>query len=315
MGNLTLDGVKVIESPLSQWPFRAAPCHFLLKATPANKTAALSAFKKASPLGKFSGLHISGLHDLSFLEDFPLLLYLEVADVKRVNTRQLDCLGNLRGLRLESPGAGIDFACFPNLEIYSGNWHVDNDNLKACRDLRRLHLWHFSPRSQDLSALRDMTRLEELEITQTTINSLSGVETLEDLRFLKVAYAPKLESLNALEGHNLQLRELDLRKAKKIASYNPIASLSYLRLLRLSDCAPMQNLKWLAGMKRLDFFAFVDTDVADGNLAPLLGLPELRYVGTADRRHYNYKMAALNELLAQRHAQAPANAPSANAEA
>ena len=315
MGNLTLDDVKVIASDLSQWPFRAAPSYFLLRVTPANKKAALTAFKKAGQLGKFSGLHITGVHDLSFLEDFPLLLYLEVADVKRVNTRQLDCLGNLRGLRLESPGAGIDFACFPNLEIYSGDWHVDNNNLKTCRDLRRLHLWHFSPRSLDLSVLRGMPRLEELKLIQTTINSLSGVETLEDLRFLKVAYAPKLESLDAFLGHDLQVRELTLEKTKKIESYDPILSLSYLRLLRLSDCPPMQNLKWIVGMKRLDFFAFVDTDVKDGDLSPLLSLPELRYVGTADRRHYNYKMGALNELLTQRHAHSPANGPSGNAEA
>lgn len=301
MDNLTLGGVKVSASCLSQWPLRAAPCEFLLKVTPANKTAALATFKKTGPLGKFSGLHVSGVRDLSFLEAFPSLLYLEVADVKRVNTRPLDGLGNLRGLRLESPGAGIDFARFPKLEIFSGDWHPDNENLKACRDLRRLHLWQFNPPSQDLSALRDMPRLEELQIMQTTIASLAGVETLEDLRFLTIGYAAKLESLQALEGNDLQLRELDLRKAKKIASYQPIAALRYLRLLRLSETPAMPNLKWLAGMKRLDFFAFVDTDVADGDLAPLLDLPELRYVGTADRRHYNYKMAALNELLARRH--------------
>ena len=53
-------------------------------------------------------------------------------------------------------------------------------------------------------------------------------------------------------------------------------------------------------MNRLDFFAFVDTEVQDGDLSPLLELPELRYVGTMDRRSYNYKMNALNEMLAHR---------------
>jgi hypothetical protein len=225
---------------------------------------------------------------------------LEIADVKHVNTRQLDCLENLRGLRLESPGAGLDFACFPHLEIYTGDWHVDNQNLKACRDLRRLHLWHFNPRSLDLSVFTDMTRLEELKIIQTNVTSLSGVETLEDLRFLKVGYAPKLKTLDALASPDWQLRELDLAKAKKTESYNPIASLRYLRRLRLSTCAPMRNLKWMEGMERLDFFAFVDTDVVDGDLSPLLRLPALRYVGTMARRHYNYTGERLNELLNQR---------------
>lgn len=306
MASLKLDGVKVIESYLSQWPFRAKPCAHVLPVTPANKTAALATFKKAGALGKFDGLHVSGVSDLSFLKDFPLLLYLEIADVKRVNTRHLECLSNLRGLRLESPGAGIDFAWFPKLEYYWGDWHADHRNLKSCRDLRRLHLRHFNPRSLDLSALAHMPRLEDLSVIQTNITSLAGVESLEDLRFLKVAYAPKLKSLDALKDGDLQIRELDLGKAKKIESYNPIAALRYLRLLRLGGCAPMPNVKWLAGLNRLDFFAFVETEVKDGDLSPLLELPELRYVGTMDRRNYNYKMHALNDLLMRRHTQATA---------
>jgi hypothetical protein len=53
-------------------------------------------------------------------------------------------------------------------------------------------------------------------------------------------------------------------------------------------------------MRRLDFFSFVDTNVLDGDLSPLLDLPKLRYVGTMDKRNYSHKMAEFNELLAQR---------------
>ena len=42
------------------------------------------------------------------------------------------------------------------------------------------------------------------------------------------------------------------------------------------------------------------TNVADNDLSPLLQLPKLRYVGTMDKRSYNYKCDALNKLLAQR---------------
>ncbi len=300
MQNLRLDKLEVATSFLSQRSFRAAPCDLLLSVTPKNKTAALAKFKKVGELlGPYSGLRVSGIGDLSFLKEFPLLLYLEIVDQKRVNTRHLDCLENLRGLRLESPGAGIDFACFGELEVFIGDWHADHRNLEKCRELRRLQLWQFNPRSLDLSDLANITRLESLELVQTNIKTLAAVATLEDLRYLEVAYAPKLESLSALAIGGSGIRELSLAKAKKIEAYDPIASIGHLRRLKLSSCAPMQNLKWSAGLAKLDFFSFVETNVVDGDLSPLLSLPKLRYVGTMDKKHYNYKMQRLNEVLNQ----------------
>jgi len=62
----------------------------------------------------------------------------------------------------------------------------------------------------------------------------------------------------------------------------------------------MPDLQWTRGMNRLDQFSFVETNVEDGDLSPLLDLPRLRYVGTMDKKHYNYKFAKLNELLDER---------------
>ena len=72
------------------------------------------------------------------------------------------------------------------------------------------------------------------------------------------------------------------------------------RWLKLSSCAPMADLTWTAGMNHLDFFSFVETPVENGDLAPLLELPRLRYVGTMDKKHYNYKCDALNQMLQER---------------
>ena len=117
MPKLQLGGTEVCTSELTQRPFRAAPCELLIPVTARNKTKALAAFKRAGVFGEYSGLRISGVSDLSFLKDLPDLLYLEIVDQKNVNTRHLDGFENLRGLRLYSPGAGIDFACFPHLEV------------------------------------------------------------------------------------------------------------------------------------------------------------------------------------------------------
>jgi len=62
----------------------------------------------------------------------------------------------------------------------------------------------------------------------------------------------------------------------------------------------MPDLKWTRGMDRLDMFSFVETNVEDGDLSPLLELPTLRYVGTMDKKHYNYRFEEMNEILEQR---------------
>ncbi len=300
MNPLRWDGVEVQTSCLHHKSFKAAPCEFLLPLTPENQGEMLARFRVAGAFGNYSGLSISGIADLSFLQEFPSLRYLELVHQKRVDTRPLACLSNLRGLFIETPGTGIDFAWFPELEIFKGDWHGDNSHLRHCSELRTLSLRQFKPRSNDLADLAHITRLESLDIVKTEITSLNGVETLEDLRYLEIAHAPKLTSLDALAGGDCGIREIGLESAKKVGSYRPCASISCLRRLRLFACAPMPDLKWTHGMNRLDSFSFVETNVEDGDLSPLLDLPRLGYVGTMDKKHYNYKMAKLNELLEER---------------
>jgi hypothetical protein len=49
-------------------------------------------------------------------------------------------------------------------------------------------------------------------------------------------------------------------------------------------------------------FTFVETNVVDGDLSMLLELPELRYVGSVNKKHYNHNVDKLNEQLQARHA-------------
>jgi hypothetical protein len=278
----------------------AAPCGFLLEITPQNKDAALKLFREDSAPGtisRFSGFRVRGLSDLGFLSEFTHLRYLEIWQNEPIETLQLKPLDNLRGLRLECPQNGIDFASLPHLEIFVGYWHGNNTNLEQCRKLRHLRTWKFQPRSGDLSQFSKVTRLETLSLVLTSLTSLSGIEFMEDLRYLHIAHAPKLSSLNALEYGQTDLRELELDKLKALNSYEPIARILRLRKLMLSDCAPMPDLRWIAPLSRLDFFSFVGTNVADGDLSPLLQLPELRYVGTLDKRHYSHRSDDLNKLL------------------
>lgn len=300
MRDLKLDGVPVSTSGLTQKTHKAAYCDLLLTVTAENLDKALKKYRQAGSFSPYCGLSISGVKDLGFLEEFPNTLYLVIRSDKAIKLGALEAVCNLRGLHFELPGAGIDFSWFPELEVYTGGWHKGHVNFDRCRLLRQLRLWKFNPDSNDLSTLANIRRLEDLEIVQSTITSLDGVETLEDLRILDFAYTPKLRSLAALKKCEDGLRTLSFERSKNLQSYRPLASLTRLKDLRLSSCMDMPNLKWTRGMDALEFFSFVETNVVDGDLSPLLKLPRLLYVGTVDKRHYNYKMHEFNELLEQK---------------
>ena len=270
----------------------------LLDVRPETLESVIELLEQHGPLNNhFSGLQISGLNDLGFLRDYPLLLYLVGEELSPKALKDVESLSNLRGLRLNSPKGGVNFSCFPNLEEFIGDWHRGNSGIGDCTELRTLRVWGFRSTEPGLSALASCTRLERLWLVRPGIDSIEGVECLEDLRYLNLAYAPKIKSLTSLAAPTVDLRELRLQNMKGISDYSPLASIRRLRRLIISKCAPMENLSWTKGMDYLDSIAFVETKVLNGDLSPLLSLPLLRYVGAGNKKHYSHTDEELNALL------------------
>ncbi|HEY0465427.1 MAG TPA: leucine-rich repeat domain-containing protein [Polyangiaceae bacterium] len=296
MDKLLLDGVEVTTSQLSRRIGDAAGCDLLAAVTPTTTTRELVQLMEGIGYLRYSGLRLVGQVDLSIVRKFPSLRYVEIASEGPVDPRPLECLDNLRGLALPQPSAGLDFANFPKLEEFVGGWHAENANLRQ-ETLCDLRITGFNPACRDLSVLRELNGLVNLSLTKTNIDSLAGLEGLEDLRTLDVAYAPKLAALDSLATSVPGLRRLCFDHAKAIESYAPMSGLRFLRKLQLSACAPMPDLGWIAALERLSFLSFVDTDVVSGDLSPLLSLERLRYVGTSKKRHYSHSAAELNAIL------------------
>lgn len=297
---LVLNGLEVATSRLSRRVDVAAPCELLAVIDTPPSTQQLVEIGGRLAGAEISGVSVRKVSDLSFLAHFPELRYLELECTPKLDLSPVSSLDNLRGLYIDSPTAGLDFGRFPLLEEFVGDWHPRNTE-PAQHSVREIRVRQFRPLSRDLTPFAGLTGLTSLAIVQTNVATLSGIEFLEDLRRLSVAHAPKLASLDALNLGELGVREVELDHVRKVDSYAPLASLPFLKKLLLSACSPMGDLRWLQSHPRLEFFSFVDTEVASGDLDPLLTVPRLRYVGTLDKRHYNHKCAALNEILAARH--------------
>lgn len=295
-----IDGVPFRESIFSLGNYRAASCGLLLDIRPETLEVALEALADHGTHGNlFSGLRVTGLENLEFLRDYPSLLYLETENVSAEGLRCIESVSNLRGLRLESPKGGLDFSCFPQLEEFIGDWHRDSTGIGKCGELRRLHAFGFRSTQPDFSSLADCVRLERLILVRPGITSLGDIDALEDLRYLDIAYAPKIKDLTPLAASKVDLREIQLTNLKNISDYAPLARIRRLRRLILSRCAPMADLAWTMGMDYLDFFTFVETKVLNGDLSPLLSLPLLRIANAGNRRDYSHTDKELDTLINQ----------------
>jgi Leucine-rich repeat (LRR) protein len=294
MKEVKLNGVTVAPSFITQRAFGAAYCDFLLPITNENLEAQLDEFRREGTHGVYKGLKLIGLEDISFIEEFPNILYLEVISPKVIDTEPVKKLRNLRGLLWDGGCKGIDFSYLRLLETFIGDWDKRNVGLSSCKELRTLRAWKYKNANSNLTDLKGLTRLERLCLTQTNICSLEGISLLEDLRYLEVSYAPQLTDISALAKTGCRLRELELDKVKGVKGkqYEYLSNLKMLRNLTITSCGDFESLDWLTELKSLDKLDFYGTDVTDGSLEILDSFSSLSFIRFKDKKHFNRKLAA-----------------------
>ena len=63
------------------------------------------------------------------------------------------------------------------------------------------------------------------------------------------------------------------------------------------NCPDIPTIKFVKEMPQLKSFIFLDTNVIDGDMNPLL---DLEYVGYTDKKHFNFKSWEINEKIKER---------------
>lgn len=96
------------------------------------------------------------------------------------------------------------------------------------------------------------------------------------------------------------LEFLHINNSKKYSPTNELYQLKNLKVLRLTTCGPLENLNFLHEFPNLIEFGFVQTNVLNGDLSPLLEHPTLRRAAFLDRRHYRHKFEQIDKVLESR---------------
>ena len=116
----------------------------------------------------------------------------------------------------------IDFSNYPLLTSTAIYWRLKAKSLFDCYKLERLFLGKYT--DNDLSKLESLKNLKYLRINTGSINSLSGVEKLQNLETLFLMQATKLEDLRGIEKLP-QLRHLRIDNCRNIKNTDIITNL------------------------------------------------------------------------------------------
>jgi hypothetical protein len=236
------------------------------------------------------------LSNVNFFKEYDFFTEVSVIkDLTEIDIAGVKFLKKLTQMTLSNDSQGLDFSNFPSLEDASFDWNSNIVNLSQCKNLKRLILWKFKPKSRSFKELGGLHNVTSLKVTQSNIISLSGLEEFSHLENFEAYYLSKLEDLNGIDAIKNSLKSLILEKCKKLNDYeNALSSLTSLHKLILADCSPIGNLEFVNKLTELTFFSFVGTDVKDGDLA-LLAKRKFEHVGFDDKRHYSHKMKEMNQ--------------------
>lgn len=158
----------------------------------------------------------------------------------------------------------------------------------------------FKTKEPGFHDLGGITSAEYLEVNFSNITSFLEIAKLGKIKRLELSWCLKLESDAGLSEIADHLEWLHVYTSRKFSPKKDLFELRHLKVLCLKGCAPLDNLRFLERMPNLLDFRFVDTNVLDGDLTPLMNHPNLVNAGFLDKRHYNLKSIDVENHLRER---------------
>lgn len=175
---------------------------------------------------------------------------------------------------------------------------------KVTADATYYRIQMFKTKEPGFHDLGGITSAEYLEINFSNITSFLEIAKLGKIKRLELSWCLKLESDTGLSEIGDHLEWLHVNTSRKFRPKKDLFELRHLKVLCLNGCAPLENLHFLERMPNLLDFRFVDTNVLDGDLTPLMNHPNLVNAGFLDKRHYNIKSVDVKNHLRERNEKA-----------
>lgn len=232
--------------------------------------------------------------EIDFLKECTDIEKLTIYSLAVKNFNGLSFLINLKVLALHlNNNTKLDLGDLSSLEELYGELPARTTGLSRLKNLKRVQIWSYKPRSKTFAELGEIENLEVLHLIQAQIESFEGIGQFKLLQELDLYGINKLTDISAIGLLRSSLKILTMENCKNIQNFNPIGSLENLEYLTLRSCGSMESIAFTKGLPKLKFFAFENTDVEDGDLSYCQTIPSVHFT---QKKHFSHKQKDLTNL-------------------
>jgi internalin A len=149
-----------------------------------------------------------------------------------------------------------------------------------------------------LLELKNLTKLRDLEVSLSSIESLKGIENLMNLEKLDLNYLRKLTSINEI-GYLTKLKKLYIDSCKKIVTdFEFMKNLTELEILAVSSGGIFSSIGSIKNLNKLQIIGLIGyTQILDGDVTPLIGRKDVLFSYYPNYTHTNKEIDMLNGTI------------------
>jgi len=184
-------------------------------------------------------------------------------------------LARLEEVSADDIRSSIDLSRLPNLRTITLYWRENILQNAGVSGVQCLRVWKYKSRTQNLTPLPEFPMLRRLELNQSPIHSLFGINKYRHLEYLEFNYLTRIEFLSEL---NLsELRQIVATHCKKLSDHHQLAGCQNLETIRFLDCGAIQSLRFVGLLKRLKTLRLIRTRIPREDLHLVEQVPDSFY--------------------------------------
>jgi hypothetical protein len=227
-------------------------------------------FDKISEI-KINKLMLSGFYH----KTYDLKAFLKMENLIELDNRDVDL--------------DYDFKNFPSLEILIIGWNKNCSNISECKKLKELSLWHYKPKTQNLTEFSGLNSLNELRIIQSNINSINGMENLQKITKMYFIGNRNL-SFDNINTVFPNVETLYIESCKEIRIEKVIALFPNVKDLNFFSSNEMVSLRIiLDNLKKLEKLNVYNLKISESDNRYWKEYKNLKKINFQDRKHHILK--------------------------
>lgn len=226
---------------------------------------------------------------IDFLSECPTVEFLSLEGSSVKDISGIYYLKTLKALVINdtSRSLAVDFSRLTSLESIIGTLPPKAVEIGSLINLKKLLIWDYKPKGKNLKEIADLKALEDIDLTNSNITSLEGIQGLTKLRNLALFRMRALTNIEAIQHLSENLTSLQIEGAKNVQDFSSIRSVQSLEYLTLNNCGMIPSIRFIRQLPHLKGIQFWDSTIVDGDVSPCI---ELEYIHFTNKKHYSHRL-------------------------